>query len=54
MLEWDFLLALPLPWWGPVLAPVLIASLLSAGGMNRRILACVSRLKALLVALLIA
>ena len=32
MLDWDILFLLPLPWWGPVLAPVLIAALMIAGG----------------------
>ncbi len=32
LLDWDILFLLPLPWWGPVLAPVLIAVLLLAGG----------------------
>jgi hypothetical protein len=30
--DWDILFLLPLPWWGPVLAPVLIACLLVLGG----------------------
>lgn len=32
LLDWDILFLLPLPWWGPVLAPVLIAMLMIAGG----------------------
>lgn len=31
-LDWDVLFLLPLPWWGPVLAPVCIAVLLIAWG----------------------
>ncbi len=30
--DWDILFLLPLPWWGPVLAPVLIACLMIAWG----------------------
>ena len=30
--DWDILFLIPLPWWGPVLAPVLIASLMVVGG----------------------
>jgi hypothetical protein len=30
--DWDILFLLPLPWWGPVLAPVSIALLMIAGG----------------------
>lgn len=32
LLDWDILFLLPLPWWGPVLAPVLIAGLMIIGG----------------------
>jgi hypothetical protein len=32
LLGWDLLFLLPLPWWGPVLAPMLIAGLMIAGG----------------------
>jgi hypothetical protein len=32
VLDWDLLFLLPLPWWGPVLAPVLIAGLMIVGG----------------------
>ncbi len=32
LLDWDVLFLIPLPWWGPVLAPVLIALLMIAGG----------------------
>ncbi len=32
VLDWDILFLLPLPWWGPVIAPVLIALLMVAGG----------------------
>ncbi len=32
LLDWDILFLLPLPWWGPVLAPVSIASLMIVGG----------------------
>jgi len=31
-LDWDILFLVPLPWWGPVLAPVLIALLLICWG----------------------
>ncbi len=32
LLEWDVLFLIPLPWWGPVLAPMLIALLMISGG----------------------
>lgn len=32
VLDWDILFLLPLPWWGPVLAPVLIALLMVVWG----------------------
>jgi len=32
LLDWDILFLLPLPWWGPVLAPVLIALLMVLWG----------------------
>lgn len=32
LLDWDILFLIPLPWWGPVLAPVMIAALMIAWG----------------------
>ena len=32
LLDWDILFLLPLPWWGPVLAPVSIAMLMMVWG----------------------
>ena len=32
LFDWDVLFLLPLPWWGPVLAPVLIALLMTVWG----------------------
>ena len=32
LLDWDVLFLIPLPWWGPVLAPALIAALMVIGG----------------------
>ena len=32
LFDWDILFLLPLPWWGPVLAPVIIALLMIVGG----------------------
>jgi hypothetical protein len=32
LFDWDILFLVPLPWWGPVLAPVSIAVLLVVGG----------------------
>jgi len=33
ILDWDVLFLLPLPWWGPILAPMLIALELIIGGV---------------------
>lgn len=32
LMDWDILFLLPLPWWGPVIAPVLIAMLMIVWG----------------------
>jgi hypothetical protein len=32
-LDWDVLFLIPVPWWGPVLAPVLIAAVMCVGGI---------------------
>lgn len=32
LLDWDLLFLIPLPWWGPVLAPLLVSLVLIAGG----------------------
>lgn len=32
LLDWDVLFLIPLPWWGPVLAPLCIAALMVVGG----------------------
>jgi hypothetical protein len=32
LLDWDILFLIPLPWWGPVLAPVMIAALMIVWG----------------------
>jgi hypothetical protein len=32
LFDWDILFLIPLPWWGPVLAPVLIAALMITWG----------------------
>ena len=32
VMDWDVLFLIPLPWWGPVIAPVLIATLMVIGG----------------------
>jgi len=32
LLDWDILFLIPLPWWGPVLGPVLISLLMIIGG----------------------
>ena len=34
LLDRDLLFLIPAPWWGPVLAPVLIAALLVVGGVR--------------------
>jgi hypothetical protein len=34
LLDWDILFLLPLPWWGPVLAPILISLLLILWGTS--------------------
>jgi hypothetical protein len=33
LLDWDLLFLIPLPWWGPVLSPVLISIMLIAAGI---------------------
>ncbi len=33
LFDWDVLFLLPVPWWGPVLAPVLIALVMILGGI---------------------
>jgi hypothetical protein len=33
LLDWDILFLIPLPWWGPVLAPVLIALMMTVWGV---------------------
>ncbi len=38
LLDMDILFLIPLPWWGPVLAPVLIAALMAVGGARTAIL----------------
>ena len=32
ILDWDLVFLIPLPWWGPVIAPTLIAALMVIGG----------------------
>lgn len=32
IMDWDVLFLIPLPWWGPVLAPTLIAAMMILGG----------------------
>ncbi len=32
LLDFDFLFVIPLPWWGPVIAPLLVALVLAAAG----------------------
>jgi len=38
LLDMDILFLIPLPWWGPVLAPVLIAALMAVGGARATLL----------------
>ncbi len=33
LLDWDILFLLPVPWWGPVIAPIAISILMIAGGL---------------------
>lgn len=33
LLDWDILFLIPLPWWGPVLSPMLIAIIMIVGGV---------------------
>jgi hypothetical protein len=33
LLDWDVLFLIPLPWWGPVLSPTLIAAEMAVGGL---------------------
>jgi hypothetical protein len=33
LLDWDILFLIPLPWWGPVLAPALIAGMMILAGL---------------------
>jgi hypothetical protein len=33
LLDWDILFLLPVPWWGPVVAPAAVSLLLIAGGL---------------------
>jgi hypothetical protein len=33
LLDWDILFLIPLPWWGPVIAPIGISALLIVGGI---------------------
>jgi hypothetical protein len=40
LLNWDVLFLLPVPWWGPVLAPVLISLLLIVWGTRASQFAC--------------
>src|SRR5207245_769615 len=43
LLDWDILFLLPLPWCGPVLAPVSIGALMSARGMVACLAGCPER-----------
>jgi hypothetical protein len=33
LLEWDILFLIPLPWWGPVIAPMMIAAAMAISGV---------------------
>jgi len=33
LLDWDILFLIPLPWWGPVIAPVTVSLMMIAGGI---------------------
>jgi hypothetical protein len=34
LLDWDILFLIPVPWWGPVIAPVAVSLLVIAGGLS--------------------
>jgi hypothetical protein len=46
LFDWDILFLLPLPWWGPVLSPMLISLILIVGGvLSTRIDGALARLR---------